>query len=195
MPRLDIEGQKFGRLIALHDVGSDKAGSRLWECLCDCGKFTVVRTADLTSRHIKSCGCLRSELSSKRAKKNLTAGTLSKLPEGEGNLNSLFGEYKRKAAGRNFEFCLTKEQFEELTKQDCFYCGTKPHSSLNHAGSNGKYIYNGIDRINNNKGYIIGNCVTSCGDCNWMKKTYTQQEFLLRIKLIYDHILKGRNDR
>ena len=193
MPRANIEGLKFGRLTVLHDIGSDKHSSRLWKCLCECGKFTTVRTADLTSEHIKSCGCLRSELSSNRARKNLTAGSLSKLPKGEGNLNSLFGDYKRKAKERNFEFSLTREQFKELTQQKCFYCGIKPHNSLDHAGSNGKYIYNGIDRTDNTKGYIIDNCITCCGDCNWMKKTYTQQEFLLRIKLIYDHMLKERN--
>jgi len=188
--RLNIEEQKFGRLTALNDIGSDKYSSRFWECLCECGKFTVVRTADLTSGHIKSCGCLRSELSSKRAKKNLTAGTLSKLSKGEGNLNSLFGDYKRKATERNSEFCLTKEQFKKLTKQNCFYCGTKPHNSLNHTGSNGGYVYNGIDRINNAKGYIVGNCIPCCKKCNWMKKTYTQQEFLLQIKLIYENLLR-----
>jgi len=88
---------------------------------------------------------------------------------------------------------LSKEQFRKLTQQNCFYCDIKPHSSSNHKKCNGKFIYNGIDRVDNTKGYTIDNCVTCCGTCNWMKRTYTQQEFLLKIKLIYDNMLKGKN--
>ena len=189
--RLNIEGQKFGRLTALHDIGKNKDGRRVWKCLCDCGQFAITSAKQLRNKTTRSCGCLRSELASKRAKRDIAG--IGKLPMGEANLNNLFGNYKHKAKERNFGFSLTKEQFKGLIKQNCFYCGTKPHNVKNGIRSNGKLIYNGIDRVDNTIGYIIDNCVTCCGDCNWMKKTYTQQEFILRIKLIYDHMLKGRN--
>lgn len=191
--RLNIEGQRFGRLVALHDVGRSKGKckSRLWECLCDCGKFTVVATGCLRSRKTKSCGCLHSELASSRAKK-LLVGPI-KLPVGEGNLNNIIRDYKRKAKNRNREFSLTKEQFRKLTKQKCFYCGAEPCAILSSKKSNGKYVYNGIDRVDNEKGYTVDNCVACCGTCNRMKNIHTQQDFLAKIKLIYDHMLKGRN--
>jgi len=59
--KLNLEGQKFGRLTVLHEDGKNKQKQILWNCLCDCGKFTVVPTCSLKSGHTKSCGCLRKE--------------------------------------------------------------------------------------------------------------------------------------
>lgn len=53
----DLIGSKFGRLTAI-----EYAGNSSWECLCDCGSVTVVKTSKLTSEHTKSCGCYRREL-------------------------------------------------------------------------------------------------------------------------------------
>lgn len=188
--RVNIKGQKFGRLIALYDIGESKNGYRMWKCLCECGQSIITSAKRLKGGITKSCGCLRSENGKKWIKNIAGCG---RLPAGEANFNHTFGSYKHKAKERNFEFLLTKEQFRELVQQNCFYCGAKPHNIKSGIRTNDKFIYNGIDRTDNTKGYIIDNCVTCCGDCNWMKKTYTQQEFLLRIKLIYDHMLKGRN--
>ena len=190
-PRVNIEGQKFGRLTALHDVGYERR-DRLWECLCKCGQFTVVKAGQLKAGKVKSCGCLHSELASKRAKKDVAGH--NKLPAGEANLNNMIRAYKAGAKKRNLEFSLTREQFKKLTKQKCFYCGVKPHNVINRSQTNGKYIYNGIDRVNNTKGYTIDNCVTCCYICNQWKRAYTQQGFLMRIKLIYENVLGGLND-
>lgn len=54
---LDLSGKRFGRLICIKDVGRDKSGSVLWECLCDCGNKTVVTARNLNHNHTKSCGC------------------------------------------------------------------------------------------------------------------------------------------
>lgn len=186
--KLNIEGQKFGRLVALHDVGCDKKKNRLWECLCECGKFTIVPASRLNTREIKSCGCLQKEITGKRAEEGL-----NRLPVGESNLNRLIATYKYNAGKRNLEFVLTKEQFKKLVIQNCSYCGVKPHTIADERKSNGKFIYNGIDRVDNTKGYTINNCVTCCRTCNEWKRARSQQEFLLRVKLIYDYMLKGRN--
>jgi len=186
--RINIEGQKFGRLTALHDAGRKKR-ERLWKCLCECGQFTTVMVSQLKAGRVKSCGCLRSELASQRAKRDLVMGS-NKLSAGEANLNHVIRGYKGGAKKRNLEFSLTKEQFRELTQQKCFYCETKPHNICHYPQSNGEYIYNGIDRVDNTKGYTIDNCVACCFACNQWKQAYTQQEFLLRIKLIYENLLK-----
>lgn len=54
-------GQRFGRLIVVKDSGVRKHRKVFWECLCDCGKVTIIRTSNLTSGTAKSCGCLRYE--------------------------------------------------------------------------------------------------------------------------------------
>ena len=58
-----LEGRKFGLLTAVKK--SDKKSGRftLWECLCDCGNTTYVRTDSLLEGKQVSCGCLRKEKS------------------------------------------------------------------------------------------------------------------------------------
>lgn len=66
----DLTGQRFNRLtvIALDGIYESPSGTRraAWICQCDCSKVTVVRTINLTSGEVKSCGCLRNETTIKR---------------------------------------------------------------------------------------------------------------------------------
>ncbi|BEI52534.1 hypothetical protein AWA2045_06650 [Lactiplantibacillus plantarum] len=39
---IDITGQHFGRLIAVHRAGRAKNGNALWFCQCQCGRTCVV---------------------------------------------------------------------------------------------------------------------------------------------------------
>ena len=43
---------------------------------------------------------------------------------------------------------------------------------------NGDFIYNGIDRLDNNEGYLPSNVVTCCKICNRAKHSLTVVEFL-----------------
>jgi len=59
--RIDLTGQRFGRLIVtgLHeDPNDDKLK---WDCVCDCGNRKVVYGAHLRYGKVKSCGCLKAE--------------------------------------------------------------------------------------------------------------------------------------
>lgn len=60
----DITGFKFGRLTC---VSRDDKGRKhiSWTCLCDCGNKVTVRSDNLKSGAVKSCGCLRVESSLK----------------------------------------------------------------------------------------------------------------------------------
>ena len=61
----DLSGRTFNMLTAIHRV--EKEHPRYikhfegvqWFCGCECGNYTVARSADLKSGHTKSCGCLR----------------------------------------------------------------------------------------------------------------------------------------
>lgn len=57
---LKIAGQKFGRLLAIKDVGS-KDKKRLWLFKCDCGSDFTCHAKDVVKGHTSSCGCLREE--------------------------------------------------------------------------------------------------------------------------------------
>jgi hypothetical protein len=60
MKRLDLSGQKFGRLTVL-TFFETRNGKSKWLCRCDCGKEKVVSATDLKSGNTKSCGCLNLE--------------------------------------------------------------------------------------------------------------------------------------
>lgn len=57
MRRINISGQRFGRLIATAFAGTNSNRNALFYCLCDCGKTTIARSIDLRNRHTNSCGC------------------------------------------------------------------------------------------------------------------------------------------
>ena len=67
MPRpIDLTGQKFGRLTVIERAGSNKFGTRLWLCKCDCGNDYIGIASDLKNGHVFSCGCFQREGASER---------------------------------------------------------------------------------------------------------------------------------
>src|ERR1700748_2047251 len=57
--RVDITGQRFGRMVALNFTGKmDRMRKAIWKFKCDCGN-TSETTADRAIQKIaRSCGCL-----------------------------------------------------------------------------------------------------------------------------------------
>jgi hypothetical protein len=53
MKRIDIQGQRFGRLVV-----SAFATAGKWQCLCDCGAVSLVTGNALRTGRQQSCGCL-----------------------------------------------------------------------------------------------------------------------------------------
>jgi len=68
-------GQTFNRLTVLRQAESSPQGRARWVCQCDCGNITgPVLGYELTSGGTKSCGCLKSEVTTAR---NTTHGLSS----------------------------------------------------------------------------------------------------------------------
>lgn len=61
----DLIGKKFGRLNVKCLSGTNKHGTKVWLCECDCGNMTTATCSSLTSNKVQSCGCLRNEKISK----------------------------------------------------------------------------------------------------------------------------------
>lgn len=57
---IDKTGEKFGRLTVIKLEGISGKEAR-WICQCDCGNETTVRSGNLTSGAVKSCGCYKHE--------------------------------------------------------------------------------------------------------------------------------------
>lgn len=171
----DLTGQHFGRLkVVSENEKRYSNGLILWDCICDCGNTKIVNGASLRKGLSKSCGCLMLEA--------------VRLPEYEASFNKLYSSYVRGAKTRGHYFAITKDDFRNITSQNCFYCGNHPMSESKNNGKRskfyGNYKYNGIDRVDNDKGYIKENCVSSCFVCNQMKLTMGQTEFIAQCKRI-----------
>jgi hypothetical protein len=176
----DLTGRKFGKLTvaALGNKGSRllKCGTRVyysyWMCDCDCGAKHVASSQALLSGRTKSCGCSRKDNISK-------FGNEKRHKIGSASLNAVYNGYKRQARRRGISFNIGKEAFEEITSRNCFYCGSKPNQNIKRRTQAyyGDYIYNGIDRVDNSRGYEDGNIVSCCRKCNFSKRTQSIDEF------------------
>lgn len=59
MPKfIDLVGKKFNKLTVVERMENASNGAVRWKCLCDCGNYNIVRTANLKNGSVKSCGCL-----------------------------------------------------------------------------------------------------------------------------------------
>lgn len=90
-----------------------------------------------------------------------------------------YEDYMDRAENKQLEFLLTKDDYFKITHEPCYLCG-KPYSNLN---------LNGIDRINNKKGYTLNNCKGCCYDCNIMKNDIDYIVFMNKILDITMHCI------
>ena len=139
MNKIDINkiiGKQFNLLKVISFIKKIKrlkSYNYYYRCLCKCGNFTVITRRALISNHTKSCGCLKKSNPKMRKK------------FGENSMNSLYYQYKSGAKQRKIEFTLTKEQFKQLTKMNCYYCKIKPKQKFHANKAFGYYLHNGID--------------------------------------------------
>lgn len=94
-----------------------------------------------------------------------------------------FETLKRGANKRKIQCELTFEEYKNLSEgKSCFYCDGKIGKQPTHG--------HGLDRLDNNKGYIIDNVVPCCWDCNALKQdmltpeeTKAAVEAIIKIRL------------
>lgn len=184
-------GEKFSRLLVLKETATEKSG-RYFLCACDCGKEKIVKGSSLRYGSSKSCGCLAADVAKKLP---------HVLPAGEPTLRDFEQIYRRQAKNRNKNFELTRDQFRNIIKQNCYYCGEFPERKNSYINKSGQrrlrsnvtvekaeenWVYiNGVDRLNSDLGYTIENCVPCCKLCNLIKREIHVKDFLNLVQKIY----------
>lgn len=166
----------------------------LWRCRCDCGNERYVRGYSLRTgkRGPKSCGC--------STKEEIAQGSIRRRKYDQATINYYYLVHKVSAKSLD-ETPLTKEEWYKIVLLPCFYCGTVETRNIGRRkgrikGTHVKYTpeeldrydvkMNGVDRVDSSLGYFVENCVPCCEMCNLMKKDYTQDEFLEKVKLIHN---------
>lgn len=172
-------GNTFGQWKVIARAENKKDGSARWLCVCACGTERAVSANTLREGTTLSCGCALKTL----RKESRSLNTIEK---------TIFRGYRTGALSRGHVFELTLKEVEKLLYSDCTYCGDSPNDiKYFNTKNNGKdvthFIFtNGIDRVDNTKGYTLENCVTCCKMCNQLKSNHTLETFFEKISKIYN---------
>ena len=184
----DLSGQRFGCLTVVsfgdREVCPPNNVFKIrWLCKCDCGKEKLIRAESLRSKNTISCDCSRKETLSK-------IGKLKAKDPQEKGLGLQLSSYQRAAKNRNISWDLSDEQALVLFNSKCFYCGVFPTQRPTGAGKHYRfYKANGIDRIDNESGYTVGNTVPCCSVCNFAKNKMTVANFVEWQNRIYSNCM------
>ena len=188
--RKNLIGNKYGKLTVVKLLPSIKYGTtkkRRWMSICECGNETESDTGQLTSGKKVSCGCYAKEVSAENGRKSRDS-----VRKQEASLNVIRNSYKHNAKKRGLNWCLTDDEVNKLFSENCFYCGLAPSNNYKTTYFNKKY--SGIDRIDNNIGYTLGNTVPCCKVCNHAKHTMPQDDFIAWIKKASDHLTRIKSE-
>jgi hypothetical protein len=111
------------------------------------------------------------------------------LPDGESLKHQILYSVKDGAKSRNLTWELSDDYATSLLFSNCEYCGSEPRNNMRN-----QMPYNGIDRIDNSKGYVPGNVVSCCKICNLAKRTMSVNDFMEWIKQVYAHSVLGERN-
>jgi len=142
---IDMTGKRFGRLVAVREVGRTANRTPLWEFRCDCGNVIVRQGSCVRSGAVRSCRCLQRELTVAR----LTKHGESRSKEYCAWRNAIYRCYNpldsnfKNYGARGIRVCKKwRESFTAFLAD----MGRAPSSAHT------------LDRINNDGPYAPGNC-------------------------------------
>lgn len=136
--RVDITGQRFGRLLAIKRSGTSKSKLSLWLCHCDCGKEIIADIHSLRKGNTTSCGCARIKHGGTHTRLyKIWKGMKNRCYEKSHTAYSYYG-------GRGITIC------DEWLKDFAAFRAW----AISHGYSDNL----SIDRIDNDQGYSPGNC-------------------------------------
>lgn len=145
---INLSGQRFGSLLVIKLLNEKRGKYRLWECLCDCGRKSVVRTGALNSKKIRSCGCQRRKSLIKHGDSGREGKPRTRLYRIWVNMKSRCGRIERRNyknyGGRGIKVC--KTWLNSFMSFRTWALANEYTDNLT------------IDRINNDGNYEPGNC-------------------------------------
>jgi hypothetical protein len=160
-------GEVYGLLTVLNECNephpSGGGGRSHARVKCTCTTEKLVSKSELITGRTISCGCHRD-------------GKKKGAP-----WRALHTILCRGAKQRNLPVELTPDHVQLLGQMLCFYCGREP-SNMRSPRRSYQTLYNGIDRTDNQQGYVLGNVLPCCRYCNRAKRDYSLEEFIDQIQ-------------
>lgn len=147
--KIDMVGQKFGRLTVLCQDSLIRKDEAYWICQCDCGAITSpIRGSSLRNGHSQSCGCLDSR-GEERIANYLSSNNISFIREYK--FSDLYGKEKKDKL--RFDFAILKDNKVSLLIE---YQG-KQHYQDEGGYMGGKNFLEIQERDNKKRKYCLDN--------------------------------------
>lgn len=166
---IELVGKKINRWTVLEYIQEYNSAIK-FKVKCDCGKEAIRHYETIAYGNSISCGCYHKEKLIKRQSK----------PNNHSAFNRVYSSYGSSAKLRNLKFDISLNEFKEIIIKNCLYCNKEPSMKMETA--TGEILYNGIDRLDNDIGYVINNCVPCCKPCNIAKHNISVK----MIKILYN---------
>lgn len=175
--REDLTGRQFGKWRVLRFDHTSKSRDSFWLCVCECGTFKRVPRGRLMHADVNS-GCGHDA-------RERAAAKVRVAPNSVAIFNGRYVACRSAANRRGIDFDLSLSDFAQLVTQSCRYCGAAPTMlPRSRPMVPGDPRVNGLDRVDNSRGYVGSNVVACCAICNRMKLTLSTSEFFDHIRRI-----------
>lgn len=178
----DFTGKQFGEWFVIERAENSRKMTRYF-CRCSCGSKSIVQAVHLRNGVSTRC---RDCYESRNGMSDLES--VAKLK---------FSMYRNNAKAKGRVFELTLDTFRALVCSSCFYCGdlpSKPRIGYRGVRRTKSAPVHGVDRKDNDAGYVLDNCVPCCSGCNYMKKNHSISDFIDRCSRIAErHGKEKRN--
>lgn len=174
----DNIGKKFGHLTILSKSNSDKYRRAFVTVQCDCGDIVEKHWQKILKNLTRTCGkChFRYKLPPNIGITNLPEEIKAKM------LKLVYSRMKSEAKRRNRIIDLSFQAVTNFILLPCQSCDDKwsTHITTTYNGEKYTLLYNGLDRIDNSRGYVPNNVITLCKTCNRMKLEQNLEEMVRR---------------
>lgn len=162
--KLNIIGNRYGRLVVLNEVDSTGKPTRFYNCKCDCGNNKIISQSSLTRGQAKSCGCLARENASFRMKNNCPVKkTINIIGNKFGRL-TVVKEIEQRGYARMYA-CVCGCGVKTIAWQSQLLTGNKKSCGCLRRENTSKMFINGSNEIIKHKSYAEVIMVNNHGEC------------------------------
>ncbi len=144
--------------------------------------------------YIYVCNC-GTEVRSQRSHLKKHSGKCARCAQFNKPFMATYNELIKSCQKRTIDMTISYEDFLKFTKEEnCHYCSANitwhPHTKRNSIEIKGSRAYK-LDRMNNDVGYHIDNCVVCCKRCNEGKSNkFSYEEWFGMTKFLRDQTHK-----